>query len=445
MNRAKLVVEGRRAVALAATLCLVVFGAFGQAATPGSPSGPSAEAASYVDSDPELANHFGFMRTRAVTIGAYGSEIVTAANVVSSVGTSALTPDKANELAARNGLYSENIYGAKVILGAEGLRRMFELGTGGKYKVSIAHRVSGRIPSAEIEEAEKSPDLYIVVAYLDHSAMGVGGTIRTADGSIARVKVSNPVGADGVILQIKAKSEYDASLFDSWLFFRFERAALASSKAASPPKAEPSPAPAGKPVDEKALLEEKWFASVGLNNHDDIRFFALDPEDARSLYLRRFATPSIYLDAYSEGELKVLLWPEAKKRSLDMTAGAASFTRRADQLKAEYRRVGPAGASPYEGDWEIGAPAMTASIRSCEKRDWRLVMYFPGDPLSAIPMGYYPLYRTPEGRYRSSSALGDSALEVGYDPTLDTLVIKPLFAGDLDPALYDPVRAWRGK
>jgi hypothetical protein len=89
---------------------------------------------------------------------------------------------------------------------------------------------------------------------------------------------------------------------------------------------------------------------------------------------------------------------------------------------------------------------MTISIRACEKREWKIVMYFPGDPSSAIPMGYYPLAPGVEGSYRSSSSFPDSYIELAYDPVSDALVIRPMFKErPLAAELYDPVRAWRAK
>jgi hypothetical protein len=198
-----------------------------------------------------------------------------------------------------------------------------------------------------------------------------------------------------------------------------------------------------------ALPAGSWFLSLSPGARDQLRFFAIDAADASHLYLRRFATPSFYLDALSGNELKIFLWPEAKKLSLTFTPDESSFTREASPIKVEYRRTtaAPAGRSaPYVGDWEIGAQAMTVSMRACEKRDWTLVMYFPGDPLSAIPLGYYPLSPTGDGGYRSSSAFSDSQIELEYDPASDALVIRPLFKErPLAAELYDPVRAWRGK
>lgn len=101
-------------------------------------------------------------------------------------------------------------------------------------------------------------------------------------------------------------------------------------------------------------------------------------------------------------------------------------------------------ADPYAGDWTTATPPIALSIRPLEKQDWQLVMYFPGDPDCAIPRGYYPLYRTPDGAYRSSSAFPDSAVELRYGPKLDTLVRRPLFhSAKFAQELYDPVRIWR--
>jgi hypothetical protein len=193
-----------------------------------------------------------------------------------------------------------------------------------------------------------------------------------------------------------------------------------------------------------------WFVSLSPGARDELRFFALDPSDAGRLYLRRFATPSFYLDALSGDELKILLWPEAKRRALAFSFDGDSFVRETSPIRLEYRRADAASpraaGSAYEGEWTVGEPAMTVSIRACERRDWVLVMYFPGDPLSAIPMGYYPLFLSSGGSYRSSSSFPDSSIELAYDPGSDALVLRPLFKDKpLAAELYEPVRAWRGK
>jgi hypothetical protein len=200
------------------------------------------------------------------------------------------------------------------------------------------------------------------------------------------------------------------------------------------------------------LTGHSWFVNLSPGARDELRFFAIDPVDANSLYVRRFATPSFYLDSLSGMDLKVLLWPDAKKLSLSFAPDGTSFTREKSPIKVEYKRSADSSTaargalSPYEGDWGIGDPIMTASIRACEKRTWALVMYFPGDPLSAIPLGYYPLSPSGDGSYRSSSAFADSFIEIEYDQVSDALVIRPLFKDrPLAPELYDPVHAWRGK
>jgi hypothetical protein len=196
------------------------------------------------------------------------------------------------------------------------------------------------------------------------------------------------------------------------------------------------------------LLAGTWSISPGYEAASALRFFPIDGRDSGQLYLRRFSTPSFYLDALAGEELKVLLWPEAKSRTLSFSADGSSFLRETSPAKLEYRRVQPlSGASPYEGDWTIGALGMEASIRACEKRVWSLVMYFPGSPESAIPLGYYPLVALGDGRYRSSGAFPDSLIELSYDEASGALLIRPLFkARPLATAdLYDPVRAWRDK
>jgi hypothetical protein len=205
-------------------------------------------------------------------------------------------------------------------------------------------------------------------------------------------------------------------------------------------------------LDAKTLTLGNWFISLRPGAQDRLRFFELDAADSSRLYIRRFATPSFYVDAYSGRELKVLLWPEVKRRVLDLAPGASSFVRETTPFKLEYKRVKGSGeavrgsGSPYEGEWEIGDPPMTVSARACEKRAWTLVMYFPGDPLSAIPMGYYPLFPVGDGTYRSSDDFPDSLIELEYDQASSSLVIRPLFkAMPLAADLSDPVRAWRGK
>ncbi len=210
-----------------------------------------------------------------------------------------------------------------------------------------------------------------------------------------------------------------------------------------------APAPSAASLSVADLAGGAWFLSLSPGARDELRFFAVDAADAGRLYLRRFSTPSYFVDALSGSELKVLLWPEAKKRSLSFAPGGASFIRETSPVKVEYKRAAPApggAAVPYEGDWEIGAPPMSVSIRACEKRAWTAIMYFPGDPSSAIPMGYYPLAPAGEGAYRSSAAFPDSYLELEYDPGSDALIIRPMFKDrPLAAGLYDPVRAWRSK
>jgi hypothetical protein len=227
-------------------------------------------------------------------------------------------------------------------------------------------------------------------------------------------------------------------------------AAAACILAAASTLAAPAKGTEAETLGPEALAAGTWFLSLSPGARDELRFFAIDPADADHLYLRRFVTPSFYLDALSGDDLKVLLWPEVKTRSLSFAPDNASFMRETSPIKVEYRRS-PAtpsrrSASPYEGDWEIGEPVMTVSIRACERRAWKVVMYFPGDPLSAIPMGYYPLYPSSDGIYRSSSSFPDSDIELSYDPASESLVIRPLFMErPLAAELYDPVHAWRGK
>jgi hypothetical protein len=209
-----------------------------------------------------------------------------------------------------------------------------------------------------------------------------------------------------------------------------------------------APSPVSGSLSVADLSDGAWFISLSPGAHDELRFLAVDAADADRLYLRRFATPSFYVDSISGGDLKVLLWPEAKRRSLSFAPGGSSFTRETSPIKVEYRRTtAPRGAAaPYEGDWEVGSPAMTVSMRACEGRAWKVVMYFPGDPSSAIPMGYYPLAPAGDGIYRSSASFPDSYIELEYDQASDSLVIRPMFKErPLAAELYDPVRAWRAK
>jgi hypothetical protein len=217
--------------------------------------------------------------------------------------------------------------------------------------------------------------------------------------------------------------------------------ALVACLATVPALAAPN---AGK-LESKELCGGSWFLSLVPGQREALRIFALAPADTSALYLRRFMTPAYYLDALSGDELKVLLWPSPKERRLDFAPGDGSFKRETNPALLEYRKTAK-GGSPYEGDWEIGNQAMAVSIRRCEKRAWSLVLYFPGDPLSALPMGYYPLYAIGDGAYRSSSAFADSLIELEYDGASDALLIRPLFKErPLAAELYDPVRAWPGK
>jgi hypothetical protein len=225
----------------------------------------------------------------------------------------------------------------------------------------------------------------------------------------------------------------------------FRALALAACLAAAAPIAA---APASGALSVADLSAGAWFISLSPGARDELRFFAVDAADAARLYLRRFATPSFYVDSLSGFDLKVLLWPEAKRRALSFAPDGSSFSRETSPSELEYRRTAaPRGAaSPYEGDWEVGSPAMTISIRACEKREWKIIMYFPGDPSSAIPMGYYPLAPAGDGIFRSSESFPDSYIEIEYDPASDALVIRPMFKErPLAVELYDPVRAWHAK
>jgi hypothetical protein len=235
------------------------------------------------------------------------------------------------------------------------------------------------------------------------------------------------------------------------LIFALAACLLAALPAAAAPSpgAPQAPAPsAAASLKPEALIAGAWFLNLGAGSREELRFFAIAPEDAGRLYLRRFATPSYYLDALSGSELKVLLYPEAKRRTLSFARDGMSLVRETSPIKLEYRRISAprSGSSPYEGDWEVGDPAMTLAIRPCEKSPWVVAMYFPGDPLSAIPMGYYPLRQVGEGIFASSSAFSDSSVELSFDPVSDALVIRPRFKERaLADELYEPIRAWRGK
>lgn len=229
--------------------------------------------------------------------------------------------------------------------------------------------------------------------------------------------------------------------------------ALAAFLALSGASMECLAAPTSRPPDAKALISGSWSISLVPGEAEQLRFSALEGADAGRLYLRRFMTPSFYVDALAGSELRVLLWPEPKSRTLSFAADGDSFLRETNPAAIKYKRAGPGPAkaadrraSAYEGDWEIGDIGMTASIRACEKRAWALVMYFPGHPFSAIPMGYYPLCDQGDGTWRSSSAFADSLIELSYDQASDALVLRPLFKErPLAAELYDPVRAWRDK
>lgn len=217
--------------------------------------------------------------------------------------------------------------------------------------------------------------------------------------------------------------------------------------------------PLSRAPDAKALISGSWSMSLVPGEREPLRFFAVEGADSGRLYLRRFMTPSFYVDALSGADLRVLLLPEPTSRKLAFAADGDSFVRETSPASIEYKRAAAAAgsasglakaaqtrSSSYEGDWEIGDIGMTASIRACEKRAWALVMYFPGHPFSAIPLGYYPLYDQGDGVWRSSSAFADSLLELTYDQVSDSLVIRPLFKErPLAAELYDPVRAWRDK
>jgi hypothetical protein len=219
----------RSPVLLACTLLASGVPLFGQAAPPASE--PEAEAAAkaqikaaaaLAESDPELANHFGLFKTRPLGTDSYG-KLVVAANIVTSISGTRTSPDDLNALANKEQLYSENIYGARVVLDGKALCRLLSLALKGRYAVSLAHRVAGEVPNEEALEAEASPDLFVTLAYLDHVPMIESGIAWSPTGEMQRVKVTNPLAAAGGAVPYKARAEYDPKAFDAWEFYRFRK------------------------------------------------------------------------------------------------------------------------------------------------------------------------------------------------------------------------------
>lgn len=175
----------------------------------------------FADKDPELANHFGLFKAKAVAPKNRGM-LVAAANILVSVAGKRVTPDSLNELAIKEKLYSENAYGDAVALDSKGFCRLLSLGSGGRFAVSLEHRVEGRVPDEEVQEAEASSDLFVILAYLDHAPMIESRVAWSPEGRIVRVGVVNPFAAEGDVAY-KTKSEYDPAAFDAWEFYRFRK------------------------------------------------------------------------------------------------------------------------------------------------------------------------------------------------------------------------------
>jgi hypothetical protein len=173
--------------------------------------------------DPELANHFGLFMSRPVSLDAYGGMLVAAANIITTVTAVRTSPEALAALAVKEKLFSENAYGASVVLDAAAMCRLLSLATNGRYAVSLAHRVEGRVPNDEAREAEDSADLFVDIAYLDHTPMIETSIAWNPDGSIGRVRVVNPLASVAGEVPYKTKSEYGPSAFDSWEFYRFKK------------------------------------------------------------------------------------------------------------------------------------------------------------------------------------------------------------------------------
>jgi hypothetical protein len=179
-------------------------------------------AAALAETDPELANHFGFFKMRPLGVWSYG-KLVAAANIVTSITGTRTSPDDLNALANKEKLYSENVYGASVVLDAKAMCRLLSLATKGRYAVSLAQRIVGEVPNDEALEAEASPDLFVTLAYLDRIPMIESGISWSPTGEMLRVRVTNPLGAVIGPVPYKARTEYAPGAFDSWEFFRFRK------------------------------------------------------------------------------------------------------------------------------------------------------------------------------------------------------------------------------
>jgi hypothetical protein len=207
-----------RILALAALTAFSCLTAAAQAKAP-QPN----ELAALAATDPELANHFGFFTTRPVTVAEYGGRLVAAANVMSSLMGKRIAPEALNELAHKERLYSENAYGATVALDCAAFARLLTLASGGRYAVSLQARVEGRIPADEAQEAEGSSDLFVLLAWYDHTPMIERSIAWGPDGAMARVSVVNPLSGAGGSLPYKALSLYDPASIDAWEFYRFRK------------------------------------------------------------------------------------------------------------------------------------------------------------------------------------------------------------------------------
>jgi hypothetical protein len=179
--------------------------------------------AALAESDPELANHFGVFKSRPVSLEGYGGKLVAAANIVSSVTGTRTTPEALNAMANKEKLFSENAYGASVVLDEKAMCHLLSLATKGRYVVSLAHRVAGRVPNEEIREAEASADLFVILAYLDHTPMIESSVAWSSSGVVALVRVVNPLADSHGAVPYKAKSEYGPMAFDAWEFYRFRK------------------------------------------------------------------------------------------------------------------------------------------------------------------------------------------------------------------------------
>jgi hypothetical protein len=188
------------------------------------PSAQTKAMMALVESDPELANHYGLFASPPATLGDYGGKLVAAANILTSLLGKRTTPESLNEIASKAKLYSENVYGANVCLDGEAMAKLLSLGSGGRYSVSLAKRVAGEIPSEEAQDAEASSDLYVILAYLDHMPMIERSFAWNPDGTLAGVSVVNPLAGMPGLVPYKAKTSYEPSAIDAWEFYRFRKA-----------------------------------------------------------------------------------------------------------------------------------------------------------------------------------------------------------------------------